>query len=464
MSAAFDGEFGLSNWSASLSGTPIQVSSSPTIPTIGFTRDVRIGEDALALFGATGQFTHAMFPAPWVGRYTDLELDDYVVSGTLSHQVNALNVERPIDPRSGTMSSVLASVFAEFGIDTTGMIVVHSGTTTFAGGNTNVWNLVNDYLAVYGVAISMGPPIVVGDPRLLAKVQLDHLTSPVALSVSTGNPSKYMDVSTFNHEIITNKEVYPPDVMAAPVLQADAGEIVETEIQLSGWVSTINQPVCVEWVEADPHYYDGSATGVYSVAGADGLPVKPAQWEATGGWLKVEKTPDPSVVKVMFRGPDVAELAPYRIAMTSGNFYSSLRLTGSGVRFNEVVLRVATGADPNAANDAEGAAISSPMIATAGQALTQASFAGLAASGVDLSLPVTGEFTELLPDRMFTYNYHVWKAIDVSFSNLEQSATCIPVTNLGDLEDAWTGKNLGHVEDFWVGKKLSDMQLRPLWV
>lgn len=464
MTSHLDGDSNLDSWSYQESGTPTTVQGGASIPTLNFARGVRAGEVAPEwMYETVGEFGTAILPSGLTGRYSGLAVDGFTVSGNLTHLADTLNVSRTLKPRSGTMQQVLEATFDDVGLDYTGMAVIHSGQVTLAGGFGNVWTLLNEFFAVHGVAMLLGPPIVVGSPRLLDFVDLYEATDPPSRTFDRGNPSRYVEVSYFNHRSIVNGEVYPPDIKEASVLQADAGETVETNIQLSGWLSSINQPVCVSFVSAAPHAYDGT-NGVYSVAGADGRPVTPAQWAATGGWLTVELTENPDTAKVIFKAPDREDLAPYRIAMTSGNFYNSLRLTGTGVRFSEEVVKFPTGADPTLTTEDVGTTLNSVMISTRSQALQQAARIADAAGGADLGLTAQGDFPAPLTNRIVRHGDTIWQGQSVSLSPDSQSVEFEPITTLGDLEEAWAGKNLGNFEDVWVGKTLGQFNLRPLWV
>ena len=187
-----------------------------------------------------------------------------------------------------------------------------------------------------------------------------------------------------------------------------------------------------------------------------------------GGVVETRTHRRPDVVKVIFRGPNIEHLAPYRIAMTSGNYYSSLRITGSGVRFSEETLRFPTGVNPVLTTEEVGQVIQSPAVSTLSQALRQASLIADSVGGVDLKMNMSGDFPDTLGfgihNRLTKIKDQVWSVASSDLTPSGQSLEMVPATNLGDFEDEWVSKNLGNLEDTWVGKTLGELNLRPLWV
>ena len=291
MNGSLDGDFNLNSWSVAEYRTPATVIEGAAIPTVNFSRDLKAQERIPEwLFGKPGEFARPGFAGvPFRGNYSSISVTNYELSGTLTHWFNLANVTRTIKPRSGTMAQVLEATLTDLGFSTAGMTVIHSGNVTMAGGSGNAWVLLNEFLAAHGVAMLLGSIISVGDPRMLPLGEFDYHSTSSSVSVDQGNPAKYIDVNYYNHAPIVNGEVYPENILEAPVLQAEAGEVVEEELQLTGWLRSVNQPTCVSFVSATQNFYDGTV-GVYSVASADGLPITPAQWAGTGGWLKLELT------------------------------------------------------------------------------------------------------------------------------------------------------------------------------
>ncbi|MDL5351105.1 hypothetical protein [Microbacterium sp. zg-YB36] len=121
---------------------------------------------------------------------------------------------------------------------------------------------------------------------------------------------------------------WTPDVQNADGVTVDAGATVVLDLDLDASLSSVEQPVCVEFVDRTHE-----ATSVYSVSGNDGIAIPPAQWAAGGGSVTVAIGEDTRSLKVTIKASTETEYAPYRIAVSAGtsDYYSSLRIRGTGV-------------------------------------------------------------------------------------------------------------------------------------
>lgn len=260
---------------------------------------------------------------------------------------------------------------------------------TFPGGRINLWDTVKELAAIHRIDIWVEGQTVVFDNLGSNKVApKDVLTEGWSADIS--NIANWVEIIWYEPTVESywerDLEYYPRGGNEdATILQADAGEVVETELDVEAWVTSVNQPECVEWV--DNRTYDDSQ-GVYSVVGNDSLPIMPAQWLDNGGDLKVELTDDSSIVKVTLTGANLPELAPFRIAMSSGNHYNSLHLTGWSMPWRERTTKVYTGAGSELTSQETGAQIETRHIQDLSKAYDVAYRVARAYSGPNLGLDV----------------------------------------------------------------------------
>lgn len=138
------------------------------------------------------------------------------------------------------------------------------------------------------------------------------------------------------------------------VYTLDAGQTTELDLPLEASLSSVAQPTCVALVERE---YVG--TSVYSVSGKDGIAIQPAQWAAGGGSVTVEIGEDTRSLKVTIVASAETQYAPYRIAVSAGpsDWYSSLRIRGTGVFYKKSLMTLPANVDPDRAPQEVGATV-----------------------------------------------------------------------------------------------------------
>src|SRR5690625_1600688 len=259
----------------------------------------------------------------------------------------------------------------------------------FPGGKINLWDTLKELAAIHRIDMWVEGQTVVFDNLGNNKVEIADVIAE-GWSADISNIANWVEVIWYEP---TESNYWEKDLEFHPrgnnedaqILQADAGETVEVELDVNAWVTSVNQPTCVEWV--DNETYDDSQ-GVYSVVGNDNLPITPGQWLDNGGDLKVELTDDPSIVKVTLKGANLPELAPFRIAMSSGNHYNSLHLTGWCMPWEEQTTKVYTGAGSELTSQETGAQIETRHIQDLSKAYDVAYRVARAYSGPNLGLDV----------------------------------------------------------------------------
>lgn len=288
--------------------------------------------------------------------------------------------------------------------------------------------------------------------------EVGHLLNIADLTytIDRGAPAANIEVIWYEGTYATNIEVIPPD---ADVITVASGETVVIDVPANAWLDRVNQPTCVSWVEADEHYYDGT-TGVYAVAGNDNLPVTPSQWTASGGSLSVAAAPDDAkTLRVTVTGMTNEALSPFRIAMTSGNFYPALRVTADATRSIPHTLRLPTGVDPALTQTEVGFTVDNSFIQTLDQAYSVGSRLARKYSGFVMSVSGSASY---VPD-MFEYDDMVYFTRNVSGNETNaKSFDAELLTRMGDFEAVWAGKSMAEFEATWAGETMGMFMMGSL--
>lgn len=483
MSAYADGDSRIVSWSGEWDANTGTLSDGVAVPAINFSRDLRPEE-----YGPGAQDPALLFDRPMTfsaanviefdGRISDLTIGPQL-DATLTSTLDVFNVERSVKPFGGYLSTVFQWLSATCGFAYDNLHILHNPVISVPGFVGNVWDLWQQILAVHDLQMVLwGRDVILGSAfsQTLDLSDFRVLNTPIRETISRGNPTRYVKFNWYNHRPINYKEVYPPNVLDAPVFQVDANELVEQEVELEAWVGRLAPLKFVPWVDPQKGAYDYSHVpdewptdmafpntfGVYTVAGNDGLPVTEARWNATGGRVQVEMTDDPARAKVIIQGPTDDSLAPYRIAMTSGNYYPALRLVGSGIRFRKEEAQIATGVDPSLTTADSVGSVDSPAIDTFSQGLRKAQREAHRACGLAQELSFDADPAVAVLGSRFRHNDVVWRVSKLGFSESHTTVTALPDTTLGELEDEWSGMTLGDFEDAWVGLNAGDWHLRPL--
>lgn len=182
--------------------------------------------------------------------------------------------------------------------------------------------------------------------------------------------ARSVEVYQYNNVPITDQLVYPPKgwTPETEVLNVNAGEDAEYTLELSASVSSIQAPSHETFV-AEGHDW----SSVYTVVANDGFPVSEALWTSKGGSVEISINPDTTSLTVKLHGATGLPLTSggpatnFSLALgsdTTGNRYSTLRIVGSGVRFDKVKKRVRTGVPDQKTGTEVGVTIDNPFISS----------------------------------------------------------------------------------------------------
>jgi len=251
---------------------------------------------------------------------------------------------RQADPQNGTLAEAFTYYLSLCGV-TENIVVdaaIASRAVTYPGWKAEVWTQLKKLCVAEQVEIAVVGDDVILRPARSVRATLSQVTSS-SWSYDSNQLAQKIEVYLYNTEYKENTLVYPPGewneeaqsttnagwTPNAEVLQVGYSETVSFDVEIGASLTDIQQPVCVSSVGPG----DNTAS-VYTVMGKDGVrTLDPAVWTARGGKIEVvQKEGQPSVLTIkVSSGYNAPELAPFRIAMSSGTDYATLRIVGTGV-------------------------------------------------------------------------------------------------------------------------------------
>lgn len=396
------------------------------------------------------------------------------------NELNKLNTWQTVLPFQGSLVAYLDYVTALCGLT----IGVMSGgdwdegadpIVTCPGFYGNVWDYVKQLLSAYGGEIVMRDHVIV---RPVRTYEAD-IVNPISRSRTISNESvaHSVDIAYYNYVYGTQVEVYPPQGdnydSTASAWVVGSGQRVIQELKLDGSLRAVNTPIVQDFVYNQS--YSGT-NGVYSVTGADNLPVTAAQWTDKGGRLRVETTPDPTVIRIIIDGARIPALAPFRIAMVepvSGTYYNSLHITGEGVSADVQVLTWPTGVPVAETGEEAAVSVDNPFINTLAQAYTAGlntvaantgPALGLSGSAIDLAnMDVPGSYFGFVPGARVMSNTANFRINSVTTTEHVSSYEATIDTIIEDFNNRWAGATIAQFNTEWsVFENLKDFRTKPI--
>jgi hypothetical protein len=368
------------------------------------------------------------------GRINSVGGRDGVATFSGDSRLGVLNATRYVPAYKGDLDGAVRAILALAEI-TSGIVVdpaIASLPVAFKGGTYQLWKLLCDLCSAHGlVEISLVSNNVVVRPVRTRIASLDR-TSNEEWSVQNAELAQYVEVNYYNYEEVEDDLVYPyggwnPDVR---IISVEAGDTVTINIpvdEVNVSLTELEQPVVQDTV---PREYVGPIS-VYSVSGNDGLPIPAAQWTAQGGALSVAIGEDGQSIDVTVTGANEPEYAPYSIAVASGpgDYYSTLRLIGSGLAFRKETLRVPTGAPAEKTAQEVGPTIDNPWVDTRMDAYSAA-------------LRAAGQYAS--PTQRFTF--------DATLINRSSDSGSYVYPTFADFNAQFAGDDFGDFDTEWGGQ------------
>lgn len=399
----------------------------------------------------------------------DVQATDGSLTVTADSPLGLFNSFHTVQPHIGSIRTAFVYYMGVVGISAALSVdpAIANRTVTYPGWVGNVWDNIKQILSAEQIEIASVLGTIMVRPLRTRTATLSRATS-LGRSINKQSVSEQIEVHWYNNQQIIRGEVYPiPDTPLEDLSPAtvEAGRTTKFTIDLNASLSSIQQPVPIDFVENRPY---PNTDGVYSVIADDGLPVTAAQWTANGGRLSVRLTEDPSVIEVTVVGMSNsgAVKGPFRIAMSSGNAYNSLHITGNGVAWRDEKTVLYTGATNAVTGEQIGTTIENRFIRTYAQALNAGQITSKAyarshtASGSVVSFD--GQiFGDTPGGRIKTADAN-YRVDSITAGPGGTSFTASEDTTMADFTAVWASLPPEAFSNYWTGKTALEFSTTPL--
>lgn len=340
-------------------------------------------------------------------------------------------------------------------------------TAVLPGWEGDAWEMIRQLAAVEQFEIGDIDGVVTIRPIGSLTLSVDNAES-ISESLGENIQGRYVETALYDYTVINNAIIYPPaeydeqhggTIPAGwrpdyDIIEVTPGEPVEIDVPVLASLTSVRQPVPQTLIGPT---YDGNQS-VYTVVTNDGVQaIDPAVWTALGGKVEVEILPDTQTLRLRIdAGRNLIELAPFRIALTSGGGrdYSTLRIVGTGVAFAKKKLRLRTTVPDALTSEEIGSSTDSIFCRTQGQARrqlrAQASASSRAIGGMSVQIadiPNTFGRRAGAIIRRPDANYRVRSA---STNSSSTALTADRFTTIGNFKEKWAGKTIAEFNEVWA--------------
>lgn len=291
-------------------------------------------------------------------------------------------------------------------------------------------------------------------------------------SVDSPNLAEFVEIYEYNSIWVDNYLVYPRGGWTedVEVLSVSAGEYEETEIELEGSIESIIPPKMVDNVSRGE-----VSKSVYTIVGDDGLPIKPKQWEDSGGLIEFEIGPESNTLIVKMTGAKSIIMSngepsqSYALALAadgSGSRYSTLRVLGTGVLYDHEPLKIPTGVSRRDTGTEVGATIDNPFLSDRLKVFTAAVRAAAKFSGFTPALQAgMAQVSEhgMGPKESGArvhYNERPYRIRSASYTPNGVQLTAEDDLTVGDVQDALGGFTYGEIQQRNEGLTYLDVRAK----
>lgn len=346
------------------------------------------------------------------------------------------------------------------------------------------------------MSIAQGAEIaLVGNTILMRLVRKNSATlsrvTDSSVSLGTGNLAQSIEIYQYNNVQIVNKLVWPAGSLGeeSQIFSVNAGETVEFAITFSASLTSVVQPVAVDWVAP----YESSAS-VYSILASNGQRITADAWSLNGGKLQVILNEDTKSARLIIRGPRVLAVPDPSSddnelrAVTT--FYiadfadgqqgdaarrSSLRILGTGVAFTKEKLTIPTGVAAGKTENKVGVTIDNPYISGAEEAYRAGSRAAVQYSGLaptisaqlpasPLKNPAIPAFGNVAGSRVYDKETHRWYRIrSATYSTDSISVEADNDLLVADAQAHYGSRTYAEVETIFSGMTYEEVALVGLY-
>jgi hypothetical protein len=306
------------------------------------------------------------------GKVNSVKLSNGIADISGDSRVGMFLSYQNIPPFTGTLADAFYNYCDIVGLSANRYVDpdIASIPVNFPGYVGDMWQFMKNMCSAMQIELSLVSNNVVLRP-LRSRIAENKRNIDESVSIENKNLAQSVEVYYYNNSTQSSVLVYPKGGWnsSVQIYQVDAGEVLEVNIPVDVYLTSIQQPTPYASGAVPRGYVGPSST--YSVVGKDGVPISATAWTNNGGNLTATIGDDGKSVKVtIFGATDFAGVAPYRIAAGAGDgtYYSTLRLMGGGTFFDKQKATILTGVPASKTATVVGVTVDNPFISTYSQA------------------------------------------------------------------------------------------------
>ena len=419
-----------------------------------------------------------------------------------------LNVERTALAHGGPDKNLLTAIMAYCNLVSITPVIstafaneLSAVPVNFIGWKDIVWNKLKELCAGFSASVNenVGIEMLISNNNLIFRkakqstavteknvfsesISIESFETARSVNVfnyntSYGEHQVFYDVANFDKSK-DEKDKFQSSINDS--MQVEAGETLRKRFTVNASFTSVNNPKCVEQITRnfpDPYIGDENNKGEYVIVGSDDLPIKPEQWNETGGLVTVELVDEngealpPGQIELVVKAPKATRLslasdqnqlafAPYKIGIESSGEgeYPALWLTGTGVFYDKQENIFLTGSSNEYSSNAEGPTIDNIFITNSFNLSSRGVAAAQANCGPKIKLTqelAEGfEFGEI--GSMINYGLNKYRVEGASFNPSSVSIVASASFTMGEWNSIWTGLTFQNFTD-----KVRDPDLFP---
>ena len=382
-----------------------------------------------------------------------------------------LDVERTALPFSGTVKQALDYYFGLAGY--TGKLVISSAIASqqvkLLGFYGNLFDFVNKQLCpMLGAEMTQIADEIIF--RQAGVRSIDSLNDTArTLNVEANKEYTHVSVTFYEREEITNKLVLPKSTTRVDydeVISVNHGETVEKEFELNASLSSVKTPAYNSG--AGPYPKDDT-TGEFRVIDKEGKTLTNAQWKSGGGKIEVEIGEDTKTLIVRITGPKYNNRSPFKVGYAAGGDrdFPTLRIVGTGMRFNKKTFKTRTPGNPETASDGYGLEIEDECIDSYARACTVAANAAATVSGNSVTLGVENasfgdDALGNVAGARVRQGDSIYRVTSATLGKTGWSYDAVPDTTYSDFKVALDGATYDDFKTLWGEETYADFLAAPL--
>lgn len=383
-----------------------------------------------------------------VGVVSDVAGNNGFLEVTGTSLLGRLVIDKKVGPVHDTFPNVIRYYLSLGGItDNVAVDASFNGITVNARAwEGDLWTKIKELCVTYGAEITLlrGAPTI-RPVRQRRALEINNASE--SWNVSTRDVSRYIEVNYYNSQYKVNSIVYPKNGWSEdlPIYTLNAGEFIQVNIPIDVSVESITQP---DHYDTVPRAYMGPASA-YSTVGADGEVLPAGFWKSSGGSVTAAVGADGKSIDVTIIAPDIgttaAAYSPFRIASKdagTGEFFSTLRIIGTGVHFDKQSVIVPTGADETLTSEDVGVTVDNYFISTESQARSLALDVASRWARPSRTLKITKASINKPGETQTSYDY-------ATFDQFNTYASGAGITTFTSFNTAWSNKTFADFNNYW---------------